>query len=70
MLPPDTKHLVVVMTVPLVWPKLPLSEGVMTAVDGLPHPEEDHVQDGRGRWHRGTSLPPAAPPPPHHRGLL
>ena len=33
MLPLETKHLVVVMTVPLVWPKLPFSEGVLSAVD-------------------------------------
>ena len=35
-LPPSTKHVVCLFTVPLVWPKLPLSEGVMTVVDGLP----------------------------------
>ena len=28
--------MVCLFTVPLVWPKLPLSEGVMTVVDGLP----------------------------------
>ena len=36
LLPADTRHLVVCMTVPMVWPKLPFSEGVMSAVDGLP----------------------------------
>ena len=35
-LPQTTKHVVCLFTVPLVWPKLPLSEGVMTVVDGLP----------------------------------
>ena len=35
-LPPTVNHLVVVFTVPLVYPKLPLSQTVLTAVEGMP----------------------------------
>ncbi len=35
-LPPSVKHLVVCTTVPVVFPKLPLSELAMTAIEDLP----------------------------------
>ena len=33
-LPPSVKHIVVVPTVPVVFPKLPLSEGILQTIDG------------------------------------
>lgn len=35
-LPATVNHLVVVLTVPIVYPKLPLSQTVLTAVEGMP----------------------------------
>lgn len=35
-LPQSIKHIVVVTTVPVVFPKLPLSEATFTAVDNMP----------------------------------
>lgn len=35
-LPKSTEHVVCVHTVPLIFPSLPLSEKVMSAIEGLP----------------------------------
>lgn len=35
-MPATVNHLVVVLTVPIVYPKLPLSQTVLTAVEGMP----------------------------------
>ena len=47
-LPKTTEHVVCVHTVPLVFPSLPLSEGLMTVIEGLPILKAGMTKTGLG----------------------
>lgn len=47
-LPSSVQHLVVLLTVPIVFAKLPLSEGTLAAIDSLPSVRNALAKTGLG----------------------
>ena len=47
-LPDTVRHLVIVLTVPIVFAKLPLSEGTLAAIDTLPGVRNALAKTGLG----------------------